>query len=227
MRVISHLIGAEQQPGTIDRTSSTCFALIPDTVPGCSLLISSLPIPLAATQLQSAFRESLVNISYTWSHGLTTDPADRSTGGSALPRSGRFSHNMAHHCRPRHVLTETCLDCRGCAQAGVYGHILGGWQFSASNLPDRASLQRRLGQRWLRSGNGVTCNDPTVQAACLGIATGLRPNQIGDPTPCSHTSQFGSTPPPWRSVRTQTTETTGAPGAIRGRFWPPPSLFKT
>ena len=37
---------------------------------------------------------TLVNFSYTWSHGLTTDPADRSTGGAALPQvAGDFGSN--------------------------------------------------------------------------------------------------------------------------------------
>src|SRR6266566_7575171 len=50
---------------------------------------------------------SLVNTSYTWSHGLTTDPADRSTGGAALPQvTGDFRGNYGSTIADRrHVLT--------------------------------------------------------------------------------------------------------------------------
>src|SRR5260221_3258015 len=47
------------------------------------------------TQAQKKFSgNSFVSVAYTWSHGLTTDPADRSTGGSAIPQvTGDFRNN--------------------------------------------------------------------------------------------------------------------------------------
>jgi hypothetical protein len=190
------------------------------------------------TQLQKRFAgNSLVNISYTWSHGLTTDPADRSTGGSALPQvSGDFRNNYGPTIADRrHVLTANFVWELPWLrhQQGFTGHILGGWQFSGiqtfqTGLPLTAVL-----------GNGncfgttptATCNDPTGSGCLLGASPlGCRPNQIGDPNsgaPHTITSWFNASALAAPSA-TQTSETTERPGAIRAPgFWRTDlSLFK-
>jgi len=190
------------------------------------------------TQLQKRFSgNSQVNVSYTWSHGLTTDPADRSTGGAAIPQvSGDFRGNYGPTVADRrHVLTANFVWdlpwLRG--QQGLVGHILGGWEVSGiqtfqTGLPLTAVL-----------GNGTcfgtvpaaTCNDPTGSGCLLGASpVGCRPNLVGDPNfsaPHTIASWFNAAaltaPSP-----TQTTETTERPGAIRGPgFWRTDlSLFK-
>ncbi len=188
------------------------------------------------TQLQKRFSgNSLVNVSYTWSHGLTTDPADRSTGGAAIPQvSGDFAGNYGPTVADRrHVLTANFVwDLPWHRnQQGIVGHVLGGWQFSGiqtfqTGLPLTAVLSNGT-----CFGTGVGCNDPTGSGCLLGASpVGCRPNQIGDPNsgaPHTITSWFNSSAlvaPPI----TQTTETTERPGAIRGPgFWRTDlSLFK-
>lgn len=188
------------------------------------------------TQLQKRFSgNSLVNVSYTWSHGLTTDPADRSTGGSALPQvTGDFRNNYGPTIADRrHVLTANFVWELPWLrhQQGFTGHLLGGWQFSGiqtfqTGLPLTAVL-----------GNGscfgtlANCNDPTGSGCLLGASPlGCRPNQIGNPNsgaPHTITSWFNAAAFAAPSA-TQTTETTERPGAIRGPgFWRTDlSLFK-
>ena len=189
------------------------------------------------TQLQKRFAgNSLVNISYTWSHGLTTDPADRGTGGSALPQvSGDFRNNYGPTIADRrHVLTANFVWELPWLrhQQGFTGHILGGWQFSGiQTFQTGLPLTAVLGNGGCASGNGVTCNDPTGSGCLLGASPlGCRPNQIGDPNsgaPHTITSWFKASALAVPSA-TQTTETTERPGAIRGPgFWRTDlSLFK-
>ena len=80
-------------------------------------------------ELQKRFAgNSMVNISYTWSHGLTTDPADRSTGGAALPQvTGDLRSNYGPTIADRrHVLTANFVweIPWGRRLHGVAGHVL-------------------------------------------------------------------------------------------------------
>ncbi|HEX8836300.1 MAG TPA: carboxypeptidase-like regulatory domain-containing protein [Candidatus Acidoferrum sp.] len=187
-------------------------------------------------QLQKRFSaNSLVNVSYTWSHGLTTDPADRSTGGAALPQvtgdlRGNYGPTIADR---RHVLTANFVYDLPFyrTQRGLVGHLVGGWELSGvqtfqTGLPLTAVL-----------GNGTcfgtraACNDPTGSGCLLGASPlGCRPNQVGNPNanaPNTYASWFNTSAlaaPP----ATQTTETSERPGAIRGPgFWRTDlSLFK-
>ncbi len=189
------------------------------------------------TQVQKRLSgNSMFNISYTWSHGLTTDPADRSTGGSALPQvTGDLRNNYGPNIADRrHVLTANFVweipwgrNLRGAA-----GHILGGWKFSGvQTFQTGLPLTATLSNGGCAAGTGATCNDPTG-AGCLLSASplGCRPNQIGNPNanaPHTHAQWFnaGAFAVP---DATQTTETTERPGAIRGPgFWRTDlSLFK-
>ncbi|HEV2196663.1 MAG TPA: carboxypeptidase-like regulatory domain-containing protein [Candidatus Acidoferrum sp.] len=188
------------------------------------------------TQLQKRFSgNSMFNISYTWSHGLTTDPGDRSTGGAALPQvSGDFRGNYGPTVADRrHVVTANFVYDLPFyrTQQGLAGHILGGWEVSGvqtfqTGLPLTAVL-----------GNGACgkgaprCNDPTGSGCLLGASPlGCRPNQVGDPNsnaPHTYTNWFNAAAFTNASA-TQTTETTERPGAIRGPgFWRTDlSLFK-
>jgi hypothetical protein len=187
-------------------------------------------------QLQKRFAgNSLVNISYTWSHGLTTNPADRSTGGAALPQvTGDFRSNYGPTIADRrHVVTANFVYDLPFyrTQQAFAGHILGGWEISGvqtfqTGLPLTAVL-----------GNGTcfgttaNCSDPTGSGCLLGASPlGCRPNQIGDPNsgaPHTYASWFNAAAFAAPSAA-QTTQTTERPGAIRGPgFWRTDlSLFK-
>jgi hypothetical protein len=171
--------------------------------------------------------QSMFGIVYTWSHGLTTNPADRTTGGSAVPQAYGF---LANNYGPtvadrRHVLTANYVWelpwMRN--QNGVLGHVVGGWQFSGiltfqTGLP----LTATIGNGGCASGTGANCVDP-IGSACFGATpVGCRVNQIGDPNanaPHTFANWFDasafSVP-----TSTQTFIPSERPGAIRGPgFW--------
>lgn len=188
-------------------------------------------------QLQKRFAgNSMFNISYTWSHGLTTDPADRSTGGANLPQvTGDFRGNYGPTVADRrHVLTANFVYDLPFyrSQQGLAGHFLGGWEISGiQTFQTGLPLTAVLGNGGCASGTGVTCNDPTGSGCLLSASPlGCRPNQVGDPNsgaPHSFSNWFNSAAFSAPSA-TQTTETTEGPGAIRGPgFWRTDlSLFK-
>jgi hypothetical protein len=187
-------------------------------------------------QLQRKFAgNTYANVSYTWSHGLTTDPADRNTGGSSLPQiptdlRNNYGPTVADR---RNVLTANFVWelpwLR--TQQGAIGHVLGGWEFSGvqtfqSGLP----LTAIIGNGGCNAGAGTVCFD-AVGSACFGATPiGCRVNQVGDPNSGaqhSFTNWFNAAafqPAP----AGQTTEPTERPGAIRAPgFWVTDlSLFK-
>jgi len=189
------------------------------------------------SQVQKKFKgNSFFNVSYTWSHGLTTDPTDRSTGGSNIPQvTGDFRGNYGPTVADRrHVLTANFVWevpwLRN--QSGFTGHILGGWQFSGiQTFQTGLPLTALLGNAGCASGVGANCNDPTGSGCLLGASpVGCRANQVGDPNsgaPHTFDSWFNAAAFAVPST-TQTTETTERPGAIRGPgFWRTDlSLFK-
>ena len=187
-------------------------------------------------QVQKRFSgNSLVNVSYTWSHGLTTDPADRSTGGAALPQvTGDFRGNYGPTVADRrHVLTANFVYDLPVyrTQQGFIGHALGGWEVSGvQTFQTGLPLTAVLGNGTC-VGTGAACNDPTGSGCLLGASPlGCRPNQVGDPNsnaPHTFASWFNTAAFAAPSA-TQTTETTERPGAIRGPgFWRTDlSLFK-
>ena len=180
------------------------------------------------TQVQKKLSgSSLINLAYTWSHGLTTYQADRTAGG-IMPQS---YNNIAQNYGPniadrRHVLTGNFVwDIPWLhAQKGVIGHVLGGWEFSGvqtfqSGLPLTPAL----------SGAGVV---DTAGVGCLGTTPcSLRPDLIGSPNEdAPHT--YGQ----WFNIATayacygtaahcvpytgQTNIATAGPGTARGPgFW--------
>jgi Carboxypeptidase regulatory-like domain len=189
-------------------------------------------------QLQKRFAgNSMFNISYTWSHGLTTDPTDRSTGGANLPQvTGDFRGNYGPTVADRrHVLTANFVYDLPFyrSQQGLAGHILGGWEVSGvQTFQTGLPLTAVLGNGTCFGTNpSATCNDPTGSGCLLSASPlGCRPNQVGDPNsgaPHSFSNWFNSAAFAAPSA-TQTTETTEGPGAIRGPgFWRTDlSLFK-
>lgn len=171
--------------------------------------------------------KSLFGVVYTWSHGLTTNPADRSTGASTVPQApGAFRNNYGPTIADRrHMLTANFVWelpwLR--TQQGVVGHVLGGWQFSGvqtfqTGLPLTASIANG----GCNMGNAPNCVDG-IGSACFGPSpVGCRVNQAGDPnTNALHT--IGS----WFNASvfsvptaTQTDLPNERPGAIRGPgFW--------
>lgn len=187
------------------------------------------------TQLQKRFSgNSMVNISYTWSHGLTTDPADRSTGGAALPQvtgdlRGNYGPTIADR---RNVLTANFVWEIPWTRKlhGVEGNVLGGWQISGiQTFQTGLPLTAVLGNGTCGS-SGAACVDPTGSGCLLGASPlGCRPNLVGDPNSGTHTyAQWFNLAAFGYPTATQTTETTEPPGAIRGPgFWRTDlSLFK-
>jgi hypothetical protein len=176
-------------------------------------------------QLQKQFRgNSMVNISYTWSHSQTTYVADRSIG-SIMPLQGHIRDN---NYGPgigdrRHVLTANFVWHLPFfhQQQGIAGHLLGGWEVSGiqtfqTGLPATVASNQSI--------------DPTG-ADCLGPSPcSFRANQVGDPNanaPHSYEGWFNAaafTNP----VAGQTTIPSERPGAVRlPGFWRTDfSLFK-
>jgi carboxypeptidase family protein len=188
------------------------------------------------TQLQKRFAgNSQFNISYTWSHGLTTDPADRSTGGAALPQvTGDFRGNYGPTVADRrHVVTANFVYDLPFyrTQQGFLGHVVGGWEISGvQTFQTGLPLTAVLGNGTC-FGTGASCIDPTGSGCLLSASPlGCRPNQVGDPNtsiPHTYKSWFNAGAFAAPSA-TQTTETTERPGAIRAPgFWRTDlSLFK-
>jgi hypothetical protein len=166
---------------------------------------------------------------------LTTNPADRSTGGSAVPQAyGAYANNYGPTIADRrHVFTANyILELPWYRQQhGAVGHVLGGWQFSGivtaqTGLP----LTATIGNAGCNAGTGANCVD-AIGSACFGTTpVGCRVNQIGNPNSGGQqainnwfNAAAFAVPDP-----TQTVLPTEQPGAIRGPgFWNADlSLFK-
>jgi hypothetical protein len=127
------------------------------------------------SQLQKKFKNNtMLSVAYTWSHGLTTNQADRTTGG-ILPLQGDFKGAYGPTVGDRrHVLTANFVwDLPWFQnQKGFIGHTLGGWELS--------------GIQTMQTGLPATVTslqnfDPTG-ADCLGTSPcSFRVNQTGDP----------------------------------------------
>jgi len=144
--------GAEHTRPTMDRTSSTCFALYRrlSRLFFVDLFTSTTPL---ADPMQKRFgrTSSGLHLRYVVAR-LDTDPADRSTGREPLPGRGDFRIIMGPTiARPDgHVRTANFLELRGLLHQHVYGpHPLAAGS-SPHPTPYRLPLNGRLGQRWLR-----------------------------------------------------------------------------
>jgi hypothetical protein len=118
---------------------------------------------------------SLINLSYTWSHSLTTYQADRSTGNimplQAHIRDNNYGPGIGDR---RHVFTGNFVWALPWlrTQPGVVGHVLGGWEISGiqtfqTGLPGTVSSNQVI------DPTGAGCISPSP---CL-----FRANQVGDP----------------------------------------------
>jgi len=125
-------LAREQQPGTM--RSNQLNVLRPYTGYGPGLFFVDLftsNYHSLQTQLQKRFAgNSLVNISYTWSHGLTTIPP---TAANRRERPSQVSGDFRNNYGPtiadrRHVLTANFVWELPWLrhQQGFTGHILGG-----------------------------------------------------------------------------------------------------
>ena len=171
---------------------------------------------------------SLFGLSYTWSHGLTTNPADRSTGASALPQAPTaFRNNYGPTIGDRrHVLTANFVWelpwMR--TQQGVIGHILGGWQFSGvQTFQTGLPLTAFIGNAGCNEGTGANCVD-AIGSACFGpTPVGCRVNLVGDPNanaPHSITGDWFNASAFSVPTATQTDLPSERPGTIRAPgFW--------
>jgi hypothetical protein len=176
------------------------------------------------TQVQKQFKgNSLVNVSYTWSHCLTTYQADRSTG-SIMPVQGDIRSNYGPCIADRrHIVTANFVwglpfyrD-----QQGITGHVLGGWEVSGIQTI-QTGLPATVASNQLIDPTGADCLGPSP---CL-----LRANQIGNPNSNQpqgfegwfNAAAFAS------PVAGQTTAPSEGPGAVRlPGFWRTDlSLFK-
>ena len=168
------------------------------------------------SQIQRQFKgNTQFNVSYTWSHCLTTYVADRSTG-SIMPVQGDLRGNYGPCIADRrHVVTGNFVwDIPYFrTQKGFAGHVLGGWEVSGvqtfqTGLPATVASNQLI--------------DPTG-ADCLGPSPcSFRANQAGDPNanqPHSFENWFNATA--FTSpVAGQTTAPSERPGAVRlPGFW--------
>ena len=184
-------------------------------------------------QVQKKFSgNSLINLAYTWSHGLTTDMADRSTG-AVIPqsytaiRSNNYGPTIADR---RHVVTANFVyDLPWLKeQHGLVGHVLGGWEVSGVQ-----TFQTGLPVSVFVSGANVV---DTAGVGCLGSTPcSLRPDQVGDPNLSAPQSLgqwfnagayacYGAASDPLLKCTTYTGQTSGIgtarPGSARGPgFW--------
>jgi hypothetical protein len=122
---------------------------------------------------------SAVNFFYTWSHALTDNQSDRSTGiqNSSCPVCdyGRATLDRRHVFTGNYIYELPWQR----AQQGFAGHLLGGYEFSGiltinSGLPFTVLTAR--GQ-----GDPAAIGVNTSGAPNNGSVASPRPNQIGDP----------------------------------------------
>ncbi len=122
---------------------------------------------------------SAVNFFYTWSHALTDNQSDRSTGiqNSSCPVCdyGRATLDRRHVFTGNYIYELPWQR----SQRGFAGHLLGGYEFSGiltinSGLPFTVFLARTQGDP---AAVGVN----TSGAPNNGAVATPRPNQIGDP----------------------------------------------
>jgi hypothetical protein len=122
---------------------------------------------------------SAVNFFYTWSHALTDNQSDRSTGiqNSSCPACdyGRATLDRRHVFTGNYIYELPWQR----AQQGFVGHLLGGYEFSGiltinSGLPFTVLTAR--GQ-----GDPAAIGVNTSGAPNNGSVASPRPNQIGDP----------------------------------------------
>jgi hypothetical protein len=187
------------------------------------------------TQLQKQFHGgSLVNVAYTWSHGLTTDVADRNTAqwipqSSYHIRDNNYGPTVADR---RHVITANFVYELPFLkqQQGFAGKLFGGWQVSGiqtfqTGLPftvTSGSQVDPVGTGCLVGASGLS--------PCANGTFGTRPYQVGDPNKgAPHTFQQWWNPNAFRDPTiADTTLGTERPGAVRlPGFWRTDlSLFK-
>lgn len=170
--------------------------------------------------------DTLISVVYTYSHGLTTSQADRSTG-AVIPQTytdirDNYGPNIADR---RHVLTANFVWELPWmkAQQGFAGHILGGWEVSGVQ-----TFQTGLPLSTFITGAGVV--DP-AGLGCLGSTPcSLRPDQISNPdsgAPHTYKSWYNpaafacyGTTAPCVAYGGQTSIGTTRPGDARGPgFW--------
>jgi hypothetical protein len=129
------------------------------------------------SQLQKKFKNNtMLGLAYTWSHGLTTNQADRTTG-AILPLQGDFKGVYGPTVGDRrHVFTGNFVWNLPWfqKQQGFIGHVLGGWELS--------------GIQTMQTGLPATVSSAqtfdATGADCLGSSPcSFRVNQIGDPNP--------------------------------------------
>ncbi len=171
---------------------------------------------------------SQFQLAYTWSHGLTTDPADRTSGASAVPQV-ISSEGLRNNYGPtiadrRHVLTANYVYELPWmkSQQGALGRVVGGWQFSGiltfqTGLPQTATI----GNAGCNFGSGATCLD-VVGVGCYGSTyIGCRANQLSDPNGGAQTLKNWFNAAAFApATQSQTYLPTERPGAIRGPgYW--------
>jgi hypothetical protein len=171
---------------------------------------------------------SMINIAYTWSHGLTTNQEERFNGlnipESYVAIAQNYGPNIADR---RHVLTANFVwDLPWFrSQKGPIGHVLGGWELSGVQ-----TFQTGLPLTITESGSGVV---DTAGIGCLSnpnTLCALRPDRVGEPDALApHTNDewfnsnayqcYGSAAfcKPYAG---QTNLPTAGPGSARGPgFW--------
>jgi len=165
------------------------------------------------SQLTKKFSgNSLVNIAYTWSHGLTSYIADRTTG-AIIPVQGHIRDNNWGPTQGdrRHVFTANFVYELPWykAQQGIIGHLLGGWELS--------------GVQTMQSGLTGTvassqASDPTGAGCLSSSPCSFRANLLGNPddgAPHNYFTGWFNASAFANPSASQTTIPSGYPGDVR------------
>lgn len=163
------------------------------------------------TQFEKKFSgNSVFDIAYTWSHGLTSYIADRTTG-SVIPVQGNVRNNNWGPTQGdrRHVVTANYIYELPWykMQQGFVGHALGGWEISGV-------LTAQTGLTATVSSNQAV--DPSGAGCLSSSPCSYRANLVGDPNfnaPHLTTSWFNASAFS-NPVAGQTTIPSGYPGDV-------------
>ncbi len=127
------------------------------------------------TSVQKRFSGgSLVNLAYTWSHGLTNAQTDRSSAPQntyCLQCEYGSTQNDRRHVFSANYVYEIPFMRN---QEGVVGHLLGGWEVSGI-------VAANSGLPFTVFDGSATNFDPAGQGVRGSSPSSLRPDKIGDP----------------------------------------------
>jgi hypothetical protein len=132
------------------------------------------------TSLNKRFTNSFLSVNYTWSHGLTDNQTDRSTGAQwtyCIPcEYGRSQLDRRHVFTTNYVYDTPWFR----SQPGVIGHVLGGYELSGI-LTVNSGLPLTIITSRAQLGDPAATGYAAPGAPNNGAVSSARPDQISDP----------------------------------------------